>query len=193
MISFTRNRREIAELAKALDGSASKIRKQLAIAVNKAAKKTLAQLAKENAKELATTQKVIKATMKVASKATATGNPTSTIEQKKTGRISLRDFKARQTKAGTTYKTSKTGGRKTVLGAFQGPKPGVIKASWRGHVFKRKGKERLPIIKLFGPSPWGVTVKNRLTRPVIKFARSQLKKEIAERTRFLNLKKTGAI
>ena len=193
MISFSSNRREIAELAKALEGSPSKIRKQLAIAVNKTAKKALSQLAKEDAKELAATQKVIKATMKVETKATATRNPTSTIVQKKTGRISLRDFNARQTKAGTTYKTSKTGGRKTVLGAFQGPKPGVIKASWRGHVFKRKGKERLPIVKLFGPSPWGVTVKNRLTRPVVKFSRAQLKKEIKERTRFLNLKKSGAI
>ena len=193
MISFGSNRQEIAALSKALDGADKKIRKQLAIALNKTAKKALAQLAKEDAKELATTQKVIKATMKVASKATATGNPTSVIEQKKTGRISLREFKARQTKAGTTYKTSKTGGRKTVLGAFQGPRPGVINVRTRGHVFKRKGKERLPIVKLFGPSPWGVTVKNKLTKPVVKFAKSQLKKEIAERTRFLNLKKSGAI
>lgn len=193
MISFSSNRREIAELAKALEGSPSEIRKQLAIAVNKTAKKALSQLAKEDAKELAATQKVIKATMKVETKATATRNPTSTIVQKKTGRISLRDFKARQTKAGTTYKTSKTGGRKTVIGAFQGPKPGVINVRTRGHVFKRVGKERLPIVKLFGPSPWGVTVKNRLTRPVVKFSRVQLRKEIKERTRFINLKKSGAI
>ena len=199
MISLFSNRKEITALSNALGGADKKIRKQLAIAVNKTAKKALAQLAKEDAKELATTQKVIKATMKVASKATATGNPTSTIVQRKTGAIPLRDFKARQTAAGVSYKISKRGkARGLVPSAF------IVK-SIAGHVFKRvgakrpstkgryKGKMRQKIVKLYGPSPWFVTVKNRLTKPVVKFAKSQLKKEIAERTRFLNLKKSGAI
>jgi hypothetical protein len=193
MISFESNRREILELSKALEGSGPKIRRQLAVAVNKTATKTLAQLAKEDARELAVTQKVIKATMKVETKATANSSPTSIVVQRKTGRISLRDFNAHQTKTGVSHKISKKGGRNTVVGAFQGPKPGVINVKTKGHVFKRVGKDRLPIRKLFGPSPWGVTVKNNLTQPVVRFSREQLKKEIKERTRFLNLKKSGAI
>jgi hypothetical protein len=63
----------------------------------------------------------------------------------------------------------------------------------KGHVFKRVGKERLPIQKLMGPSPWGVTVKNKIDEVVVKFSRADLLKQIKERTRFLGLKKSGAI
>lgn len=61
------------------------------------------------------------------------------------GRIPLKRFAARQTKKGATYRIQKTGGRKTVAGAF-------IVETMGGHVFRRKGKTRMPIAKLFGPS-----------------------------------------
>ena len=192
MISVSVNSAEVQALARVLDGNAKEFRKQMAIAVNKVAGNAQKQIAKEVGKEIATPQKVIKTTISVK-RAKVGVSPTATVTQKKTSRISLREFGAKQNKQGTTYKISKKGGRSLVAGAFQGPKPGVINVRTRGHVFKRTGKERLPIQKLMGPSPWGVTVKNKIDEVVVKFSRADLLKQIKERTRFLGLKKSGAI
>jgi hypothetical protein len=166
----------------------------MAIAVNATSKKTVAIWAKEVSKEVATAQKNIKSTIKVSKKASAgeSKSPTAVVTQKKTGRIPLRDFGARQNKSGTSYKIGR-GKRGFVAGAFQGPKPGVMKASWRGRVFKRVGAGRLPIIQLFGPSPWGVSIKNDLKKPTVKATRIELIKQIERRIRFLKLKQSGAI
>jgi len=57
--------------------------------------------------------------------------------------ISLREYGAKATRKGVTVKVSKSKGRQLVPGAFFGP---------GGHVFRREGKKRLPIRKLWGPS-----------------------------------------
>jgi predicted transcriptional regulator len=192
MISIGVNSAESRALKNVLDNNAKAFKKQMAIAVNKTAANAQKQIAKEVGREVATPQKIIRGTISVK-RAKVGVSPTATVTQKQTSRISLREFGARQTKAGTSYKISKTKGRKTVAGAFQGPKPGVINVRTKGHVFKRVGKERLPIQKLMGPSPWGVTVKNKIDEVVVKFSRADLLKQIKERTRFLGLKKSGAI
>lgn len=66
--------------------------------------------------------------------------------------VSLKRYAPRQTRKGVSVKPRKKPikGRKLrelIKHAFIGP---------GGHVFKRKGKERLPIKKLFGPTPIGV-------------------------------------
>jgi predicted transcriptional regulator len=192
MISLNIDSAEITALKQVLDGNAKEFRKQMAIAVNKVAGNAQKQIAKEVSKEIATPQKTIRETISVK-RAKVGVSPTATVTQKKTSRISLREFGAKQNKQGTTYKISKKGGRKLVSGAFQGPKPGVINVRTRGHVFQRVGKERLPIQKLMGPSPWGVTVKRKIDEVVVRFSRADLLKQIKERTRFLGLKKSGAI
>jgi hypothetical protein len=60
-------------------------------------------------------------------------------------RIPLIDFRARQTRTGVSYRLP--GGRNTVPGGF-------IQTMRSGHrgVFKRRGRPRLPIDELFGPS-----------------------------------------
>lgn len=63
----------------------------------------------------------------------------------KTKGISLREYGARQVARGVSVRVLKDEGRKVVDGAFFVEKFG-------GHVFMRKGKERKPIQKLFGPS-----------------------------------------
>lgn len=195
MIALSATARGEKRLAKLLGGNAKKLRREIAVAVNATSRKTVSIWAKEVSKEVATAQKNIKATIKVSKKAAASEarSPTAVVTQKKTGRIPLRDFGARQNKKGTTYKISKGGKRGFVAEAFQGPKPGVMKASWRGRVFKRVGQGRLPIIQLFGPSPWGVSLKNKLTRPVGKATKTELLKQIERRTRFIKLKQSGAI
>lgn len=79
----------------------------------------------------------------------------------KTKRLPLIDFKARQTKTGVTYRNP-GGGRSTVPGAFIATTRSQTSADARpdlagsggAHVgvFKRRGKARLPIRQLYGPS-----------------------------------------
>ena len=192
MISISVNSAEVKALKNVLDNNAKAFKKQMAIAVNKTAANAQKQISKEVGKEVAVPQKIIRGTISIK-RAKVGVSPTATVTQKQTSRISLREFGARQTKKGASYKISKTQGRKTIAGAFQGPKPGVINVRTKGHVFKRVGKERLPIQKLMGPSPWGVTVKNKIDEVVVRFSRADLLKQIKERTRFLGLKKSGAI
>ena len=182
---------QLKKLQKVLGSNQRKLPREINSAINKTLTKVQGFVAKEVTQEVAVSQKVVKKSL--ASKRSIASSLQGTVTLKQTRRISLRDFGARQTNKGVSYKISRTKGRKTVLGAFQGPKPGVMKASWRGNVFKRVGKKRLPIVKLSGPSPWGVYVINGDDPVVRKKARQELRKQIDRRLRFLELKKTGQI
>ena len=103
----------------------------------------------------------------------------ASITLKENQRLSLRYFGATQNAKGVTYKMNKGSGRTFIEGAFQGPKPGAVKASWRGNVFKRVGKTRLPIQKLMGASAWGVFVVRKMYTPT----RSSLMKKFNQRLR----------
>lgn len=191
-MNVTAKASSVASLQKALEGTSRKLKAEMRIAVNATANKSKSIINKEIRTELATSAKAINQTIRIKRK--AAGNELSaTVEVKKTGRISLREFNARQGRNGTSYKVSKTKGRKTIPEAFQGPKPGVMKASWRGHVFKRVGKTRLPIVKLFGPSPWGVMTVGQKLGPSKEQTRAELEKQVQKRIRFITLKKSGAI
>jgi hypothetical protein len=92
----------------------------------------------------------------------------ASITLRESQRISLRYFGATQNKKGVTYKMNKGKGRSFIEGAFQGPRPGAMKVSWKGNVFKRVGKSRLPIQKLMGASAWGVFVVRGMYKPTEK-------------------------
>lgn len=178
-----------SEVVKSLDNVVKNLSKELGIVAWKTARKGKSLVAKDVTKELAVTQKVVK--KELAAKRIGKTGAEVTID--KSPRIPLRDFKARQIKRGVSYRISKTKGRKTIPGAFQGPRPGQMNVKWRGRVFKRTGKKRLPIIQLYGPSPWGVIVKNRRIRPIANQLNQELRKQLAERLRYQRLKKSGAI
>jgi len=182
----------IASLKAAIKDTTRKLKAELRVAVNATANKSKSIINKEIRSELATTAKAVSSTIRINRKASG-DDISAEVEVKKTGRISLREFGARQGRSGTSYKISKTKGRKTIPTAFQGPKPGLMKASWRGHVFKRVGKARLPIVKLFGPSPFGVMTVGKKLDPSIEQTQAELQKQIERRVRFITLKKTGAI
>jgi hypothetical protein len=196
VINVVVDRARVKELSLAVQRSGKKLKKELAIAVNATSRFVKKQSAKEIGKELSTAQKNIAAVLAITQKAKAEGehsNPKATVRVKKTGKIPLRDYGARQTKKGVSYKISKTKGRRMATGAFQGPKPGVMKASWRGRVFQRVGKSRLPIVQLFGPSPWGVFAIKKLKPPVMAAAKAELNKQVKRRIRFIKLKQSGVI
>lgn len=169
-----------------------RLAKEMSIAVNKTATLVRGSIAKQIGKELNATQKVIKEQLKIKTKASpASLNATVRIQFGKG--IPLRDFGARQTKAGVTFKTSKIKGRQISKGAFQGPRPGAVSAAWKGRVFKRVGKSRLPIIQLFGPSPGGVHVYNKHGKQTKNDASEILHKQMKERIRYLTVKALGKI
>lgn len=183
MISMTLTAK-IAELEKALgDTGPKKLRQQVAIALNQTAKKAQTLLAKEISKEVVLAQKEIKKTIKQDRKAKPEVLATNVV-QKESSRLSLKQYKARQNKVGVRYRISKKAGGKTIKSAF-------IADTLGSHAYKRKGKKRLPIQKLWGPSPWGVTVKNDLDKLIInRDIEPELIKQIDRRIRAINFKKT---
>ena len=194
MLEFKIKNDMMQKLSEAVELSGRNLQRELTAAVNATAKKVSLDISRSVGKELAAPAAVIKKQMntKKASPKSTTGTE-SKVTLSKSKRIPLRDFGARQTRSGVSYKTSKTRGRKTAPGAFQGPKPGLIKASWRGRVFRRAGKAKLPIQQLFGPSPWGVFVKNNMLTPATAETQAELAKQIERRIKFNILKAIGEI
>lgn len=186
------NDKQLRRLEAIAKNVGSNLKRELAVAVNKTAKKCESSIAKKVAKEIVVSQKVVKSQLSTE-KAKAVGEQRAKVTLKVSTRIPLRDFGARQTRAGVSYKISRQSGRGFVQGAFQGPRPGVMKASWKGHVFKRTTKSRLPIVKLMGPSVWGAFVLNNHVAMTTEETQFELQKQIEERIRFLTLKNTGAI
>lgn len=177
------------DLIKAIENVKTNLSKEIGIAVWRATKRSEKQAVRVVQQELATNQAAIKETIT----SERHGETGAVLTVHKTRRIPLKDFGAKQNSVGVTYKISKTRGRKTLRGGFQGPSPGVLKASWKGNAFKRVGRARLPIVKLKGPSPWGVFRKRGGTGVVAVHLEQELAKEIAERVRFNKLKAAGGL
>lgn len=192
MLKISVDMDQMVRLRKLLNQNDKRVSREVAIAINATSKTVASDIAKEVTKELATPQKTVKEQVRKGSRATAEKLGT-TVTLRKSARLALRNFGARQNKKGVTYKISKTKGRKLIPSAFQGPRPGAVKVSWRGNVFIRAGKERLPIVKLSGPSPWGVFVKGGRDPVVRRDARKELRKQIEKRLRYLKLKQEGTI
>lgn len=89
-------------------------------------------------------------------------------------------------KAGVTYKIERGGKRSFIPQAF-------IIERFGSHVFKRRGKERLPIFRPMGPSPWGVFVKNKMAGPVVEIGRTEMNKLLDRRLKFILKLKSGEI
>lgn len=75
-------------------------------------------------------------------------------------RISLRKFGARQTRRGVTVRIRPRSGRLTLARSFIGPNQ---------QVFRRKGRPRLPIVKLTGPS-----IPQAMTNQLVRRAQDEL-------------------
>ena len=164
-------------LADAVGKAGRSLSREFATACNATARGMKTPIGKEIRTELAAPAKVVKGTIGTRRKATAS-SLTASVAVSKTKRIPLRDFGARQTKAGVSYRMLKSDGRKTLQSAFQVPKLG-------NHVFTRKqGAGRLPIKKRHGLSPHGVFVSRDMDKPMVAEAEVRLKKEIERRIQY---------
>jgi len=183
---------QIARMKAAIENTGKQLRKELAVAVNATAAKSKSIIAKQIGKELAVAQKDIKTTISQSRRAGEL-DISATVEVKKEKRLGLNKFGARQTKTGVSARISKSKGRSVIPGGFMGPKPGVTAVKLRGNAFKRVGKARKPIVKLKGPSTWGVFVVGQKIGPSTAETEQELKKQVDRRIRFLLLKQAGTI
>lgn len=170
-------------VVKSLDNVVKNLQKELGTVVMKTARKGKSFIAKSVTQELAVTQKVVKAHVEVKKE----GPTTASVSLDKSPRIPLKEFRARQTKTGVSYKTSKSKGGKRIEGGF-------IVSRYGGNVFKRRsGVKRQVGSSKKGPSPWGVFVKKKRRRTVKKQLSDELDKQLKERLRYRRLKQSGAI
>jgi len=192
MIEIEINAKQLRRLREAVGKSKKSIKKELAGAINATSKKTKLQVGRDIRKTV--NLKKDEAERPLSLRATATeANLVAVVSLKKTKRLGLRHFGARQDKRGVSYKIGKTSGRSRVNGAFQGPKPGVMKMSWKGNAFKRVGKERLPIVMLKGVSAFGAYAKNDLEGPQVKEINAELSKQMERRINLNILRANGLV
>ena len=184
------------------------VRKELAVAVNN----TVGDAKKASAKELGKIFPVPNKTLKklVGQKRRANERRVEAVMALREGYpFPLKFFKPKQGASGVTVRMDKRikgkKGETLYKGAFQGPRPGVMKRTWKGNVFARQGEKRRmtkgryagqmrqPIVKLFGPSPAQAIQDTQLDKLIVAVAGKQLSVQVAERLRFLILKSQGKL
>ncbi len=183
-MKITVNTNAANALEAAIKDTSRKLRKELAIAVNKTANKVKSLVAKRVGQKVTLAQKSIKKLISLPRKAT-NAELTAVVGLKKTKRINLKFFKARQTKTGVTTKIFKQGSPQVDRGAFKVQR-------WKGRVIQREGKARTPLKSLSGPSVAEV-FEDVVVDDLEAEAAKELEKQIKERVRFITLKKSGAI
>ena len=187
-ISYSWKVQGLERLVETLATVTANVDKEMRVITGKTATKTKKWIAKDIQKNFGfnTTQKKLLTLIKKEKKGLTAHKVTLPHER----RLPLRDFAARQIKTGVSYKLDSRKGRELAPGAFQGPKPGVMKVSWKGRVFKRTTKKRLPIVQLHGASPWGIFTKRKRLDAAVYMAGQFMGEEAAKRYRWLKLKQS---
>jgi hypothetical protein len=174
----------LKELLASLDNVSDNLAKEAYTALGKAGNKTRSGIAKTVSQTINVKQKAIRKQTAIKKNRRML---TVTVSLNKSARIPLKEFSAKQTKPGVTAKIPKKGGRKTYTGAFQITKFG-------NHVFSRREGQGRKLFKLHGPSPWGVLIKNKdKIALVVEIGRAEIRKQLAERIRYVELKKAGKL
>jgi len=192
VIDIKPNLSQIRRLETAISGTKRNLQREMKIAVRSTAKKGKAMVNAAVRKELAVTKAEVDKHLKVRMQLN-NQTPSAQVALSKSARLPLKAFKPRQTKKGVSYKISKRRKRDLRKSAFMGPRPGEIAPKLHGHVFKRQGPSRLPIVKLHGASPWGAFKKQRMRRPTRKEIRVYFGKQIERRIRAAIISKKGSV
>jgi hypothetical protein len=173
----------LSELIESLNNVAENLAKETYTALSKAGSKTARAMTQEVTAELNVAAKVVRSKIKIKKQRE---NLTVTASLAKSWRIPLRDFKARETKKGVSARLEKKKGVTHYPGAF------IVK-KFGGQVYTRpESGARGPILKMKGASPFGSLVKRSLNK-VVEISTEEVRKQLAERIRYLNLKKSGGL
>jgi hypothetical protein len=192
MIGIEINATQLQRLGEAVRAAKKSMTKELASAINFVSKKTKLQMGRDI--RLTVNLKKEDSEKPLSIRAAATAQSLQAIVSlKKTKRLGLGHFGAKQDKRGVSYKIGKKGGRQRVDGAFMGPKPGAIRTKWKGNAFKRVGNKRLPIVQIKGVSAYGAYVKNNLKVPQAQVVTAELTKQIERRINLNVLRANGLV
>lgn len=198
MIEVTTNAQAIKRLAEVLENNTKMLRKDIRIALSKTANHVESQWAKEISETIPVTRAVIKKLLRQEVANIDAPELKASVSLFKSKRLSLKEYRAKQTRSGVSYTGYKGAKRKTLPSAFMGPKLG-------GHVFTRQGRKqvmskgryagkmRQPIVKRFGPSPFDTTQKHEIPVKLVQLGKARLLLELNKRVRFRSLKASGAI
>ena len=192
MIAVEINADQFKRLGESAAAAKKSLPKELAAAINAVSKKTKLQMGRDI--RATVNMKKEQSEKPLSIRATATlQNLEAIVSLKKTRRLGLRHFGAKQDKRGVSFKISKKGGRQRVDGAFMGPNPKAIKISWKGHAFKRVTQARLPIMQILGVSAYGVYVINNLAGPQADAITAELTKQMERRINLNVLRANGLV
>lgn len=198
MIEVTTNAQAIKRLAEVLENNTKMLRKDIRIALSKTANHVESQWAKEISETIPVTRAVIKKLLRQEVANIDAPELKASVSLFKSKRLSLKEYRAKQTRSGVSYTGYKGAKRKTLPGAF-------IALRLGGHVFTRQGqkqvmskgryagKMRQPIVKRFGPSPFDTTQKHEIPVKLVQLGKARLLLELNKRVRFRSLKASGAI
>jgi len=193
MIEVEINRGQYQALHHLLADMPKELPKVITRAINKVAKASYTRILSKISHEYAVSQSELKRRNVTLRKASY-GNQIATIKIKGR-RIRLLAFKARQVAKGVSYKIKKTGGRKRVYAFMESPVGGAPTVMPSGHmgVFRRKGRSRLPIIELFGPSiPAMFQTTPEFAKGVLeRDVSAQLGREIISQAEFIIAQRRG--
>ena len=185
MITIDIDASQITRLEEAVARAGKNIAKEVAAAINKVSKKTRLDMGGQVRDVIAIKKAESEKPIKVVATATA-GSLQALVRLKKTDRLGLRHFKARQDKKGVSYKIATKGKRERVDGAF-------LIAKFGGNAFIRKGakiiaskgryrgKLRQPIVQLNGVSVYGAYRHHKLALPLEADVLAELHKQIERR------------
>ena len=192
MVAIEINATQLNRLSEAVQAAKKSMPKELAAAINAVSKKTKLQMGRDIRSTVNLQKDEAEKPLSIRAEATAQSLQ-EIVSLRKTKRLGLRHFGAKQDKSGVSYKIGKKGGRQRVDGAFMGPKPGAIRVKWKGNAFKRVGNKRLPIVQIKGVSAFGAYVKNNLEVPQAQVVTAELTKQIERRINLNVLRANGLV
>lgn len=168
--------------------------RELAAAINETTKKGQNEMARNIRSVVNMKAGAAKKAVRTGKRATAENlvGVTSIPKESRKG-WGLQHFGGRQTKKGVTYRINKVGGRSMISGAFMGPRPGQLAPKLHGGVFKRIGANRLPIVKLYGVSPFGAYTKNNFEPTDVLFIEKTLNEQVDRRINLNVLRASGLV
>ncbi len=212
-ITFEVDQTALNMLRANLDGIQNGVGKAVAWAANRTASHIATVISTRIRNRIPIKKRDIDPYIKIKRASASDNSPQSTVRLSKSARIGLQYFGARQIGAqrkrtqkilgGAVSFAARSGGviytigEKFAVGAFMGPKPGTLAPKLYGGVFIRSGypgqREKTPIRKLRGPSPWGVFVLSGAMPETLVDAQLEMGKNVAQAVNYLLLKKAGAI
>lgn len=179
----------VAAARGAIDADKRKLAKVIERTINDTARHTRTLISKDVREILPLKKRTVDAAIRVRY-ARARYNRFADVDVLDGRKLSLRNFQPRQTKAGVTVVLDKRAGRSlatahtkdgarvSTAGAF-GPK---IQALQKG-VFRRVGKKRLPIEKLFGPTVYDTVTAESIDAHASRTAEIYLARRFEQRLR----------